>query len=235
VSTRHGWYDTGVSEKPTTAQPAPAASREPTPLRVRQATAAREAILEALVALLEREEPDQISMDTVAERAGTSRRTLYRYFPTRDDLLAAAGDWIFEHRIKLPPEVCRAQDIPDSFIQASDELARHPRLARVLLNSTAGQSIHGTRRARRTRSIQAALAEITNHLPDDQATERAALISHLCSSRSWITLQDETAIDSAAARRAVAWALRTLIDELQRQHNTPLPRRSNTNQQRQPS
>jgi AcrR family transcriptional regulator len=200
------------------------------PLRVRQAAAAREVILETLVGMLERQEADQISMDTVAERAGTSRRTLYRYFPTRDDLLAAAADWIYEHRLKLPPEVRHAQDIPESFVQTSAELARHPRLARVLLNSSAGQSIHSTRRAGRTRSIQAALAEITDHLPDDQAAERTAIISHLCSSRSWITLQDETALDSPAARRAVAWALDTLIAELQRQHNAPPPRRSNPEQ-----
>jgi AcrR family transcriptional regulator len=210
--------------------PVPDAGGAPTPLRARQAAAAREVILETLVAMLEREEPDQISMDTVAERAGTSRRTLYRYFPTRADLLAAAGDWIYEHRIKLPPEVRHAQEIPESFLQASAELARHPRLARVLLNSNAGQSIHSTRRSDRARSIQAAIAEITEHLPDDQAAERAAIITHLCSSRSWITLQDETALDSAAARRAVAWALHTLIDELQRQHNAPPPPRSNTQQ-----
>jgi hypothetical protein len=109
------------------------------------------------------------------------------------------------------------------FSRSTAELARHPRLARVLLNSNAGQSIHSTRRSDRDRSIQAAIAEITDHLPDDQAAERAAIITHLCSSRSWITLQDETALDSAAARRAVAWALHTLTDELQRQHNATPP------------
>jgi AcrR family transcriptional regulator len=206
----------------SSSTPTPDASDAPTPLRARQAAAAREAILQTLVAMLEREDPDQISMDTVAERSGTSRRTLYRYFPTRAELLTAAGDWIYEHQIKLPPEIRHAHDIPESFTQASAELARHPRLARVLLNSSAGQSIHSTRRAERTRSIQAAIAEITDHLPDDQAAERAAIISHLCSSRSWITLQDETGLDSAAARRAVAWALQTLISELQRQHDADL-------------
>jgi AcrR family transcriptional regulator len=221
--------------RPSRSIPVPDASGAPTPLRARQAAAAREAILETLVAMLEREDPDQISMDTLAERAGTSRRTLYRYFPTRADLLAAAGDWIYEHHIKLPPEVHHAHDIPESFTQASAELARHPRLARVLLNSNAGQSIHNTRRGERTRSIQAAIAEITEHLPADQAAERAAIITHLCSSRSWITLQDETALDSAAARRAVTWALHTLIDELQRQHNAPPPRHPNTEQQTQAS
>lgn len=221
--------------RPASSTPPPDASGAPIPLRARQAAAAREAILETLVAMLEHEEPDHISMDTVAERAGTSRRTLYRYFPTRADLLTAAGDWIYEHRIKLPPEIRHAHDIPESFTQASAELARHPRLARVLLNSSAGQSIHSTRRADRSRSIQAAIAEITEHLPHDQAAERAAIITHLCSSRSWITLQDETALDSAAARRAVTWALQTLIDELQRQHNATPPRRSNTQQHGQAS
>jgi len=218
-----------ASPEPTTNTAADAeASSPPTPLRARQAAAAREAILEALLAMLEREPADEISMDALAERAGTSRRTLYRYFPTRADLFSAAGDWIYEHRLRLPIEVRATDDIVKSFAHASAELARHPRLARVLLSSDTGQNIHSPRRARRAAAIKDALAEITDHLPKDQAVQTAAMVTHLCSSRSWITLQDESGLDSESARQAVTWALETLIAELRRQNDaasTTAPKR----------
>lgn len=190
------------------------------PLRERQAAVARDAILEALVSMLEREDLEDISMEVLAERAGTSRRTLYRYFPSRAELLSAAGDWIYEHRLRVPTEIREPAEIPDSFLQASAEIARHPRLARVLLNTEPGRLIHNSRRAGRAQAIRDALAKIAGHLPDDQAAETIAVITHLCSSRSWIALEDESDLSAAGARAAVAWALRTLITELQHQHDT---------------
>lgn len=191
----------------------------PVPLRARQAAVARDAILDTLVSMLEREDSEDISMEVLAERAGTSRRTLYRYFPTRGDLLDAAADWIYEHRLRLPREIRDATEIPDSFLQASAEIARHPRLARVLLNSETGRSMHNSRRAGRTQAIRDVLAPIASHLPDDQAAERIEIITYLCSSRSWITLQDQSDLSAAQARTAVAWALSILITALQHQHH----------------
>ena len=204
------------------------AGSAPTPLRARQAAAAREAILDALLAMLEREPADEISMDALADHAGTSRRTLYRYFPTRADLFSAAGDWLYEHRLRVPTEIRAADDIVDSFTQASAELARHPRLARVLLNSDTGQNVRSPRRARREAAIKHALAEITDHLPPDQAAQATAVIAHLCSSRAWINLLDESDLDSHSARQAVAWALQTLLSDLRRQHHAASTQCPNT-------
>jgi AcrR family transcriptional regulator len=61
-----------------------------TPLQDRRAALGRDAVLDALVVHLEAGTADSISMEDLAREAGVSRRTLYRYFPTRADLLAAA-------------------------------------------------------------------------------------------------------------------------------------------------
>ena len=202
--------------------PAPSVAAGPMPLRERQAAAAREAILEAFLDSLEDEPPHEISMEALAERAGTSRRTLFRYFPTRANLLAAAADWIYDHRLHVPIEIDGAGNLVESFTQASTEAARLPALARALLNTPTGQTIRSGRRARRATAIGDAVAEITTNLPPDQAAQATAIITHLCSARAWITIQDESGLDSASARAAVAWALATLIGEL-RLTNDALP------------
>ena len=56
-------------------------------------------LVEAYMDLLETGTPHGVSMPAVAERAGVSVRTLYRYFPNKDDLQRAAAGW-FEQRTK---------------------------------------------------------------------------------------------------------------------------------------
>jgi AcrR family transcriptional regulator len=60
-------------------------------LRSRQRDDTRRAILEAFIALLDEGNPVTVSVPAVAARAGVSVRTLYRYFPNKDDLMAAGG------------------------------------------------------------------------------------------------------------------------------------------------
>jgi AcrR family transcriptional regulator len=49
-----------------------------------------EAIVRAVVELLESEGYAAVQLRTVSERAGVSLRTIYKYFPTRDELVLAA-------------------------------------------------------------------------------------------------------------------------------------------------
>ena len=79
-------------------------------LRDRQAAAIREAILDALVARLDHDNPDDVAMPQVAADAGISLRTLYRYFPTREAMFEAVGDHVVA-RLGLPREINGADDI----------------------------------------------------------------------------------------------------------------------------
>ena len=58
-----------------------------------------ERIVDAYMELLETASPTGVSMPAVAERAGVSVRTLYRYFPGKDDLQRVAAGW-FERRTR---------------------------------------------------------------------------------------------------------------------------------------
>ena len=59
----------------------------------------QERIVAAYMELLETASPTGVSMPAVAERAGVSVRTLYRYFPSKDDLQRVAAGW-FERRTR---------------------------------------------------------------------------------------------------------------------------------------
>jgi AcrR family transcriptional regulator len=55
--------------------------------------ATRDRILEAALLAMGRVGPRRLTMNDVGERAGLSRGTVYRYFPTKEDLLAVLAEW----------------------------------------------------------------------------------------------------------------------------------------------
>ncbi len=52
-------------------------------------TSARQRLLETASELFYREGIRAIGVDTIVERSGVGKATLYRHFPTKDDLIAA--------------------------------------------------------------------------------------------------------------------------------------------------
>jgi len=65
------------------------------PIRKQQAAATRERILVACVALMEAR--SELTFSAVAAKAGLPERTVYRHFPTRDDLQAGLWGWILDN------------------------------------------------------------------------------------------------------------------------------------------
>jgi AcrR family transcriptional regulator len=64
------------------------------PAATRHTEATRNAIVEAAVDLFLERRTDRFSVQDVADRAGLTHRTVYRYFPTRDALLGATAEHI---------------------------------------------------------------------------------------------------------------------------------------------
>jgi AcrR family transcriptional regulator len=104
-------------------------------------------IVEAYLYLLETASPRGVSMPAVADRAGVSVRTLYRYFPGRDDLEHVAAGWL-ERRTReamdnAPPDRANveqylrllwtdfANELPAVLVQHSTPAGRKLRVARL--------------------------------------------------------------------------------------------------------
>lgn len=185
-------------------------------LRQRQAEQVRLAILDAAVAWLEERSVDDLSMGAVAEAAGISLRTLYRYFPDRPALLQAVGQHVVTS-LALPIGIDGADGISASFLDAARRFSDRPRLARALVRSAAGRAARSTARPERQEAVGAALRPVTEHLEADVARRATAVIAHLCSLESWVSIATSSGIDDTEAQLAVAWAIDTLVDALQHQ------------------
>jgi len=186
-------------------------------LRDRQAAVIREAILDALAARLDHDNPDDVAMPQVAADAGISLRTLYRYFPTREAMFDAVGDHVVA-RLGLPREIGSPDDIAQVFLESARRGAQSPQLVRAMLWTRLGRRARSPHRRRRVAAITAALAGVTSHLPAAEARRRAGAIVYLCSLPAWISVSEECELSAEDARRGIAWAIDTLVGAL-RQEN----------------
>jgi AcrR family transcriptional regulator len=182
-------------------------------LRARQSELARIAVLDALLRHLEAGDADDLSMDDLAREAGVSRRTLYRYFPTRDDLLADAAQWLRDEVLQLPVAI-GDEGIVESFRRAGARLQEHPRVARALLRTETGRALRTGYRADRVAAIRDALKREVPGLPKRELERAAGVLTYLCSSNAWITVQDESGMTAPNAQAAIAWAIDALLAQL---------------------
>lgn len=176
-------------------------------------------MLDAAITQLESKGVDDVSMAEIAESAGVSLRTLYRYFPDRASLLQAAGQHLYDS-LGVPFEISGPETISASLLDAAKRLSTRPELTRVLVRTTAGRATRSPLRGRRVQAIQAALAPVTDGLDPDTAHWATAVIAHLCSAASWVFIADDQGLDDDDAQRAVAWAIDHLVSTLQ-QSSTP--------------
>lgn len=182
-------------------------------LRTRQAELARKAIMDALVRHLEAGDADDLAMEDLAREAGVSRRTLYRYFPSRSHLLDAAGEWIRAEVLQLPIDI-GPEGIAASFHTAASRLRRHPSLARALLRTQTGRAVRSGYRYERVKAIRRAIRAEAPGASRRELERAAAVIACLCSSNAWTTIQDESGLGASSSQAAVGWAIETLLARL---------------------
>jgi len=187
-------------------------------LREQQSRLTGELILRAVAKLLEGDDPDEISVPEVARHAGVSLRTVYRYFPTRDELFAAAGEWIGEHLFGDAPFEQTADELGEVFKGVCERFDESPRLVRAMALSQAGRGVRSQRRARRLVSIRNALAEVTDRLSNEEVRQAEAVVFSLESMLAWVTMRDEAGLNGKQTGEAIAWAIRTLVADLRRRN-----------------
>lgn len=178
------------------------------PLRVEQAAATRDRILDATVELLQGADPAAFGMQEVADRAGVSVRTVYRAYPTKDDLLDGVLANIRERfdRIAGEPPTTRKEfdaSIPGA-VRAVYELEP---LYRALFATAAGREVHQSGAAARRPSFQTAFAVELERLPDDQVRMILSLLHLITSSRSVLWLKDYAGLDVDETTAALGWAV----------------------------
>jgi AcrR family transcriptional regulator len=103
----------------------------------------RAALLASARELAEREGLPALTMATVAERAGVTRRAVYLHFPSRADLVAALYEYVVETE-ELDASLKQVWQAPDA-VTALDEWAGHLSRCHVALIpfGRAFQRVHG--------------------------------------------------------------------------------------------
>jgi AcrR family transcriptional regulator len=187
-------------------------------LREQHAEATRERILAAVAQLLERGEAEELTMPGVAEASGISLRTVYRYYPTREQLLEAAGRWIGDELLQHPyPQTL--DDVAELFRVGCRDFDEHPGLVRALALSQLGQSVRGYRRRERLQAISRALRSELD-LPEDELRRAEAVLAYLHNMLAYTTLREESGLSGDEIGAALGWAIETLVDDLRKGRKT---------------
>lgn len=182
-------------------------------IREKQRAVTREAIRDAAIEVASETGFAAMTMEKVAEQAGVSPSTVYRYFADRGDLLNAILDWTYGQQTHIPP-LTGADDIATFQEQFMADLDRMRALFRALVVSRVGQSETWTGRQERLDMWRGLLKEVTDHLDEEEARLGQAVIVYLTGGLPWLTMADESGLDGAEAGRAVGWAIRTLVADL---------------------
>ena len=171
----------------------------------------KERILDAVHDLLAEESPAALSIPAVAARAGTSLRTVYRYFPTKEALVDAAsrtfetevptGGPISLHNLELWLE----QNFTGFTKGIGPIRAQHATPAgRQLREARLRRSRIGTREALQREGL--------GDLPAGDLNDLTDLLIALMGSSMYLELVDRMAHDEADAARLAAWVTRTIVD-----------------------
>jgi TetR/AcrR family transcriptional regulator, cholesterol catabolism regulator len=188
-------------------------------LRQRHSELTQDLILRTVAELLEEGDASELAVPEVARRSGVSLRTVYRYFPTREALIAAAGEWIGVNVVggRIPELL---DDVPQVYAENAARWDERPKLVEAMALSRGANSLRSIRRQERLAKLREALREVTDGLPQAEARQAFAVFAYLDNMLAWLTMRDEAGLDGNEAGAAVAWAMNVLIDDLRRRQQS---------------
>lgn len=184
-------------------------------LREEQSVHTREKLIQAGIDIVADAGDGELTVRSVAARAGISVPTAYRHFPDRETLLDEMAAWIGA-RVAGTSVPTTADGIPLWARTIYAAFERHDRFMRAQLNTPAGRLV----RARHQKGRNPKLLEMTRKaFPSaTPATQRrlTGLIQILVTVPTWVSLHDNWMMTGAEAGEAAAWAIETLLAELRR-------------------
>jgi AcrR family transcriptional regulator len=183
-----------------------------TDLRERQRSATREQIIQAVHEVLIDEHPATLSMPQVADRAGMSLRTLYRYFPTKESLVDAASE---------------SFKTPASIVGGTVSVATLPEYLRAQwrgftesIAAIKAQHMTPAGRQMRDRRVPSSRKAVRSALRDEGIEPDAALadlVIALMSSAMYLELVDRLGHDDEEAAELAAWTVGAVVERARRE------------------
>ena len=181
------------------------------PLRAEQAQATRERILAGVRMMFEQDPDSALGFDELAAVSQVNRRTIFRYFPTKEALLeafwqstnASLGVRFWPERegdlTVLPPDLFASLDGIEGIVRASHA-------------SGAGRQMRMQANDERQAAFKNSLSDISKDLDEARVKQLEASVQLLFSATAWQTMKDYWGLSGREAGEAAAWAISALLD-----------------------
>lgn len=183
-------------------------------IRREQVDATRQRILAAVGALLDQNPEHAFSLDEVASAAGISRRTIFRYFATKEELIDAF--WLHINASSGAGFPRSEEDLVCRPVELFESLESVAGVVRASHLSAAGYAMRLRAGEERRAAFRTCLADVTAGMPPEEAVKLEAVIQLLYSATAWLTFKDYWGLSGREGGEAVSWAIRTLINEAKR-------------------
>jgi AcrR family transcriptional regulator len=167
-------------------------------------------IVDAYMELLETASPTGLSMPAVAERAGVSVRTLYRYFVSKEDLQRAAAGW-FERRILevMAYPTLDITNVHEYLRLLWTDLGKRLPAIRVQHTTPDGRLLRADRLPQSRAQVDHAL---TDEISGDRRGEIIDLVVAVTSSSMFLELVDRMGHEPARAAELVADLIDVIVE-----------------------
>lgn len=182
------------------------------PLRASQAAATRERIVAACVALMQR--GADLTYAAVAAAAGVQERTVYRHFPTKEDLAAGLWDWIVGHLTHADFAAGNEEQLIAAMRQSFAGFDADAPLIQAMLYSPQGLDVRRRQQPMRRAMFEACVDSAAPGAPPQVRDRAAAVLQVLYSAASWELLRNFWDMDAAEAADAIELGIRSLLSGL---------------------
>ena len=180
-------------------------------LQIQHKDATKKLILEWAMHLIVAEKETFFSHESVASAAGISARTVYRHFPTRDDLLSSL--WA---EFQAEEQGAFAQT-EEELLQRTSELYRrfdrYEGLVRAYLSS--GASHKGGETSVQTRqAIEHCLGRLMGAMDEEHHAQAISVFLALYSPQTWQIMRDGGGLSGPQAAKAAQFAMAAMMEAL---------------------
>ena len=195
----------------------------------RHTEATRNAILDAAVDLFLERRSDGFSVQDVANRAGLTHRTVYRYFPTRQVLVGATAQHFAPRIAEVPfTEVSTVEEwIGALGAHLARTEAKLEIIRSVLVATLASDDVRlfGHSLGDRDTHLWEVFRRQFPHLDEGDARRTFAALRHLTSSTSYVLFRLRFRLSPAEATEAIRSAASSVVEQATRRDQAAKQRR----------
>ena len=183
------------------------------PLRSRQKEQTRDLILNAVDAILRRAPVSEVTIAAVAREADVTERTIYRHFPTREDLLGATWRRALRTFIRgQASEVETLDQILELTRAAYENFDANEGIVRAIISAPEGVEVRKRPAEIRLDMLKRAYAGLLAGVPEEQVQAVVMATHVLSSASSWSHLRDYCGLDGIEGGRVAALAIALMFE-----------------------